>query len=62
MVLLQSHKQKRIPDTNRWIYTNLLKQKWISEATQWTYTNLLKQNETWIPDANLSGLIPISNI
>ena len=54
--------KKRIPDTNRWIYTNLLKQKWISEATQWTYTNLLKQNETWIPDANLSGLIPISNI
>ena len=55
--------KKRIPDTNRWIYTNLLKQKWISEATQGTYTNLLnKENERrWIPDANLSGLIPISN-
>ena len=83
MVLLQSHKQKRISDTNRWIYTNLLKQKWISEATQWTYTNLLNKEmksgyrmpihldlyqsptkgaNTWMSDANLSGLILTSNI
>ena len=61
MVLLQSHKQKRIPDTNRWIYTSLLKQKWISEATQWTYTNLHRRKqemgyEMWKSTANLSGL------
>ena len=58
----QTKSKKRTPDTTQWIYTAILKQNWISEATQWTYTNLLKQNETWIPDANLSGLIPISNI
>ena len=53
--------QKRIPDTNEWIYTNLLKQTWISDAPQWSYTNLLKQTKEGsgyrMP---INGLIPIS--
>ena len=55
MDLHQSHKQRWIPDTNQWIYTNLLKQTRISDANKWTYTNLLKQKQNkkgWIPDAN----------
>ena len=59
MVLLQSHKQKRIPDTNRWIYTNLLKQKWISEATQWSYTNLLTK---WNLDTGCQSVWTYTNI
>ena len=54
MDLYQSHKQKRIPDTNKWIYTNLLKHTMIPEANKWSYSNLTKQNRTkgWILDAN----------
>ena len=50
MVLYQSHKQKRISDTNKWIYTNLLKQNNDTGCHQWTYTNLTKQKR--ISDTN----------
>ena len=54
MDLYQSHKQKRISDTNKWIYTNLLKKTMIPDSINGLIPISQKQNKTkeWISDAN----------